>query len=107
MSNQDLIRAYKNTRTLINQNPNDKEKIINDYIDLVEKINDYYNNPNPYENQNTNQELGNMLKNPLEIAIYNNFQQYGTNTNTTATKNKMLNAKQSMNELAKLYAYRL
>ena len=48
-----------------------------------------------------------MLKNPLEIAIYNNFQQYGTDTNTTATKNKMLNAKQSMNELAKLYAYRL
>ncbi len=110
MSNPDLIRAYKNARTLINQNPNDKDKIITDYIDLVEKINDF-NNPTPYNNNtNTNMELSSMFKNPLEIAIYNNFQQYGTDLNkTTLTTNdtvKFPTPKESLNELSRAYAYR-
>ena len=33
--NDDLIRAYKNARKLIEENPDNKEQIINEYIDLV------------------------------------------------------------------------
>ena len=74
MAKPELINAYKNARNLISQTPADKDKIISDYIDLVIKITDYNNNDG-----NNNNQLGSMLKNPLEIAIYNNFQKYGTN----------------------------
>jgi hypothetical protein len=53
--------------------------IINDYIDLVVKINDYNNN-NTYNNS-TNNDFSSMLKSPLEIEIYNNFQKYGNDNN--------------------------
>jgi hypothetical protein len=79
MSNQELINAYKNARNLITQTPADKDKIINDYIDLVVKINDYNNN-NTYNNS-TNNDFSSMLKSPLEIEIYNNFQKYGNDNN--------------------------
>jgi hypothetical protein len=77
MATQELINAYKNARNLIAQTPADKDKIINDYIDLVVKINDYNTN-NTSIKYDANSQLGNMLKNPLEISIYNNFQRYGT-----------------------------
>ena len=32
MANDDLLKAYKNTRVLITQTPADKEKIINENI---------------------------------------------------------------------------
>jgi hypothetical protein len=73
--NNDLIIAYKNTRNLITQNPENKEKIINEYIDLVDKIYNYNQTPINTTNDN-NSELGKMFKNPLEISIYNNFQRY-------------------------------
>jgi hypothetical protein len=73
--NNDLIIAYKNTRNLITQYPEIKEKIINEYIDLVDIIYNYNQTPINTTN-NTNSELGKMFKNPLEISIYNNFQRY-------------------------------
>ena len=79
MSNDDLLKAYKNTRLLITQKPTDKEKIINEYIDLVIKINNF--NETPKTNiSDTNNELAKMFKNPLEISIYNNFQRYNDGT---------------------------
>lgn len=74
--NDHLIRAYKNTRKLIEDNPSNKELIINDYIDLVNKLN---NNNKPRNNNNN--EFAKMLKNPLEISIYNNFQRYNNDPN--------------------------
>jgi hypothetical protein len=77
MATPELINAYKNARNLIAQTPADKDKIINDYVDLVVKINDYNNN-NAGITYDENSHLGSMLKSPLEIAIYNNFQKYVT-----------------------------
>ncbi len=82
MSNPELIQAYKNARNLITKTPADKDKIINDYIDLVVKINDYNNSKSDagsinYGTGYGNPELNKMLRNPLEISIYNNFQRYG------------------------------
>ncbi len=76
MQNEDLTRAYKNTRKLIQENPENKETIINEYIDLVEKINIYKSKS---ISTSTNNELSKLLKNPLEIAIYNNFQRFNDN----------------------------
>lgn len=75
-SNDILITAYKNMRDLIKATPNDKDKIINEYTDLIQKVNNYNQTKN-YDNSDPNIELQNMLKkNPLEINIYNNFQKY-------------------------------
>jgi hypothetical protein len=76
MPDQRLINAYKRARELIAETPEDKEYIINEYIDLVEKINNYYNGGANINNDGSSS-LANMLKNPLEIEIYNNFQRYG------------------------------
>jgi hypothetical protein len=76
MPDQRLINAYKRARDLIAETPEDKEYIINEYIDLVEKINNYYNG-GAIVNDDGSGSLANMLKNPLEIEIYNNFQRYG------------------------------
>jgi len=76
MPDQRLINAYKGARELIAETPEDKEYIINEYIDLVEKINNYYNGGANINNDGSSS-LANMLKNPLEIEIYNNFQRYG------------------------------
>jgi hypothetical protein len=76
MPDQRLINAYKRARELIAETPEDKENIINEYIDLVEKINNYYNGGANINNDGSSS-LANMLKNPLEIEIYNNFQRYG------------------------------
>lgn len=78
MADQRLINAYKRARELIAETPQDKEYIINEYIDLVEKINNYYNGGGAGgSGGNDGGGLANMLKNPLEIEIYNNFQRYG------------------------------
>jgi len=97
MAKPELINAYKNARNLISQTPADKDKIISDYIDLVIKITDYNNNNN--DSNNNNNQLGSMLKNPLEIAIYNNFQKYGTNNDDL--NNYDNNKKPTYNESAK------
>ena len=39
--NLKLIDAYKNAKKLITDDPNNKENIIRDYIDLVLKFNNY------------------------------------------------------------------
>jgi hypothetical protein len=106
MSNDDLLKAYKNTRLLITQKPTDKEKIINEYIDLVIKINNF--NETPKTNiSDTNNELAKMFKNPLEISIYNNFQKYNDENNNIAatTISPQQEKNNSMTELAKLYEY--
>ena len=77
MPNENLIRAYKKTRTLIKDEPKNKETIINEYIDLVVKINIY--DISSKSISSTNSELSNLFKNPIEIAIYNNFQRYNDN----------------------------
>lgn len=90
MPNEDLIRAYKNTRKLIDEDIQNKETIINEYIDLVDKIN-YYETSSKSISNDTNVELGKMFKNPIEIAIYNNFQRYND-------KLKTLNSTSNNNE---------
>jgi len=105
MQNEVLIRAYKKTRKLIEEEPNNKDNIINEYIDLVQKINDNNSNNN---NNSINPELSKMLKNPLEIAIYNNFQKYNDkyiddyNTNTNDDLN-IKNKYDSSRFLASVY----
>ena len=80
MSNDILIAAYKKMRTLINTNPANKDFIIAEYSGLVEIINNFNGNKrNDYINNDPKTELQNMLKNPLEINIYNNFQKYNNN----------------------------
>jgi hypothetical protein len=76
--NDDLIRAYKETRNIIATNPpENKERIISEYIDLVNKINNYNQQQQRGSyGYNHNAEFSKMLKNPLEISIYNNFQRY-------------------------------
>ena len=111
--NDDLIRAYKETRNIISNNsPEDKERIINEYIDLVKKI-----NANTEKQQqgssgyNHNTEFSKMLKNPLEISIYNNFQRYNNepqNINPILNKNIEGNIKtpeESINELVDVSTY--
>ncbi len=80
MQNEDLSRAYKNARELIKKNPENKDVIINEYIDLVEKIN-LYTSKSSSSASSTNNELSKLLKNPLEIAIYNNFQKFNDDNN--------------------------
>jgi hypothetical protein len=80
MPNEDLMRAYKNTRKLIQDEPTNKDTIINEYIDLVEKIN-LYTSKSSSSASSTNNELSKLLKNPLEIAIYNNFQKFNDDNN--------------------------
>jgi hypothetical protein len=112
--NDDLIRAYKETRNIISNNaPEDKERIINEYIDLVKKI-----NANAEKQQqgsygyNHNTEFSKMLKNPLEISIYNNFQRYNdepqNNINPILNKNIESISKtpeESINELVGVSTY--
>lgn len=111
--NDDLIIAYKNTRKLITNNPENKEKIINEYIDLVNKINNYNQTPINTTNK-TNSELGKMLKNPLEISIYNNFQRYNDRLNNDNIINPIIKKplidnktarENSMKQLIKLKDY--
>jgi hypothetical protein len=77
MADPRLINAYKKARDMIAETPDDKENIINAYIDLVEKINNYYNGGGATTETGDNGGLAKLLKNPLEIEIYNNFQRYG------------------------------
>lgn len=72
--NEVLIKAYKNTIKLIKENPENKENIINEYIDLVDII-------SSQETSSKSTELSKMFKNPMEIAIYNNFQRYADSGN--------------------------
>ena len=64
MNNNDvnlkLIDAYKNAKKLITQDPNNKQNIIRNYIDLVLKLNNYSSNNN--DNSSSS-----------DINIYNNF----------------------------------
>ena len=114
--NDELIEAYKQIRINISKNPDDKEYIINEYIDLVNKFN-YLNNQDDYSNNNNNnKEFAKMLKNPLEISIYNNFQKYHKEEpniinpilNKSISDTKITNSKtqkQSINELVGVFAY--
>lgn len=113
--NEELILAYKKTRDMIAERPNDKERILIDYIDLVNKINNNYQQQQRgvYGYNNHNSEFSKMLKNPLEISIYNNFQRYNDNNepdniinpilNTTTTKSKT--KEESLRELVAITTY--
>ena len=104
--NDDLIRAYKNTRSLILQNPDNKDIYISEYIDLVNKLTNC-NKPQLQDYNHTNQ-FSKMLKNPLEISIYNNFQRYNGEPhiiNPILTKTPIQNNKSqetSLNDLTNL-----
>ena len=106
--NDDLIRAYKNTRNLILKDPNNKYLIINEYIDLVNKLNNCNKPQQPNYNHKT--EFSKMLKNPLEISIYNNFQRYNDdqhiiNPILTKTPVKTKTSYESVKELADISVY--
>jgi hypothetical protein len=105
MPNEDLMRAYKNTRKLIQDEPTNKDTIINEYIDLVDKINTYETSSKSISNS-TNNELGKMFKNPLEIAIYNNFQRYNDNDNDNedSKKKKEIDSNSSKQDSTKFLA---
>jgi hypothetical protein len=104
MQNEDLMRAYIKTRQLIKEDPENKDAIINEYIDLVDIINSYETSFNPISTS-TNNELSKMLKNPLEIAIYNNFQRYNDNDDNYDNHNlqKKKSKEESSNFLASIY----
>ena len=107
--NDKLIQAYKITRKLIEENPDNKEQLINEYIDLVEKIHYYYKS----NKKNNNNEFAKMLKNPLEISIFNNFQRYNGDPNNniinpiinpdfnTKSRNDYINALADVNSYGK------
>jgi len=84
-NNDDLIGAYKKALNKINEDKINKNLYINEYIDLVLILNKIPNNlipnNNPNNNNPNNNELYKMLKNPLEISIYNNFQRYNDKPN--------------------------
>ena len=90
-NNDDLIGAYKIALNKINEDKINKNLYINEYIDLVLILNKIPNNlnpnnlnpinNNPINNNPNNNELYKMLKNPLEISIYNNFQRYNDKPN--------------------------
>ena len=111
--NDDLIRAYKETRNIIAASPpEDKERIISEYIDLVNKINNYNERQQRGSSgYNHNSEFSKMLKNPLEISIYNNFQRYNEEPhniinpilNKNTTKSKTI--EESLLELAAMATY--
>ena len=106
MPNEDLIRAYKNTRKLIQDEPTNKDSIINEYIDLVDKINTYETSSKTISSS-TNTELSKMFKNPLEIAIYNNFQRYNDDYDYIDNSKKNKNSTEDSTKfLASLYDYK-
>lgn len=105
MPNEDLIRAYKNTRKMIEQDMQNKETIINEYIDLVDKIN-YYDTSSKSISKDTNVELGKMFKNPIEIAIYNNFQKYNDKFKNQNSYNNENSINESSKFLASVYDFK-
>jgi hypothetical protein len=80
--NDVLINSYREANILILKDPANKNNIISEYIDLVYKVYTESNGGGGVGvNANDNSELSKMLKNPLEISIYNNFQRYNDGTN--------------------------
>jgi hypothetical protein len=81
--NDVLINSYREANILILKDPANKNNIISEYIDLVYKVYTESNGGGDGAgvNANDNSELSKMLKNPLEISIYNNFQRYNDGTN--------------------------
>jgi hypothetical protein len=107
--NEELINAYKEARKSIGSNIDKKNDYIKEYIDLVIKFDNNMNNPNnPNNPNNANSELYNMLKNPLEISIYNNFQKYNDIPNNiinplfnSRNNEQVINDKQRIEEAKK------
>ena len=104
--NLKLIDAYKNAKKLITDDPNNKENIIRDYIDLVLKFNNY--------SQSYNNNMNNNINNPIpsDINIYNNFNTLPNNSMTGADNNKNKNyiditktSSRSIQELANTFNY--
>jgi len=102
--NSKLIDAFKNAKKLITQDPNNKQNIIRDYIDLVLKLNNYYSNNN--DNSSSS-----------DINIYNNFNTipndlmngYDNIMNNTNKKNNYIDitktSSSSIQELASAFNY--
>ena len=107
MQNDDLLKAYKNTRELIKEDPKNKDVIIDEYINLVDIINNYEKSSKSISSS-TNKELSKILKNPMEIAIYNNFQRYNDNDDDNYYDDnnhfKKNNQKESKEESSKFLA---
>jgi hypothetical protein len=106
--NSKLIDAYKNAKKLIKQDPNNKQFIIKNYIDLVLKFNNYSSSKN-------NNDEG--LPSSSDINIYNNFNTNPNNMmngvdniiNNTNKKNKYVDitktSQRSIQELASIFNY--
>jgi len=102
--NSKLIDAFKNAKKLITQDPNNKQNIIRDYIDLVLKLNNYSSNNN--DNSSSS-----------DINIYNNFNTipndlmngYDNIMNNTNKKNNYIDitktSSSSIQELASAFNY--
>jgi len=102
--NSKLIDAFKNAKKLITQDPNNKQNIIRDYIDLVLKLNNYSSNNN--DNSSSS-----------DINIYNNFNTipndlmngYDNIMNNTNKKNNYIDitktSSNSIQELASAFNY--
>ena len=102
--NSKLIDAYKNAKKLITQDPNNKQNIIKDYIDLVLKLNNYSSNDNSsssdvniYNNFNT---MPNDLMNGYD-NIMNNTNRKNNNNYIDITKTST----NSIQELASAFNY--
>lgn len=107
--NSKLIDAYKNAKKLIKQDPNNKQFIIKNYIDLVLKFNNY----SSFKNNNNDE----GLPSSSDINIYNNFNTNPNNMmngvdniiNNTNKKNKYVDitktSQRSIQELASIFNY--
>lgn len=98
-----LITAYKNTRTLIARDTNNKNNIIKEYIDLVLK----FTSKPPQQSNNNNQNSNN----PSDVSIYNNFNAIPNNyvNNQMTGVNKVVDitktSERSIQELASTFNY--
>lgn len=115
MNNNDinikLISAFKNARNLLIQEPNNKQNIIREYIDLVLKFNNY---PPKLQVSNKNNEQSTSSLTPSDINIYNNFNAPQNNMtngidNINRNNNKVVDitktSTRSIQELASTFNY--
>lgn len=98
-----LITAYKNTRTLISQDINNKNNIIKEYIDLVLKF--------TYKTQQSFNDNNQTPDTPTDISIYNNFNSIPNNyvNNKMTGVNRVVDitktSDRSIQELASTFNY--
>ena len=108
--NSKLIDAFKNAKKLISQDPNNKQNIIRDYIDLVLKLNNYSSNNN--ENSSSDINIYNNF-NTIPNDLMNGYDNIMNNTNSMNRMNRNNNnyiditktSTNSIQELASAFNY--